>query len=76
MPAFFPEPGVSLARAIAEQLSSMHRNELIQPVTSTLSNTESTKDSEKQSLNELEKCKSKEMEKSLRMKKNSRKLPL
>jgi hypothetical protein len=44
------EPGTSLANAIGEQIS----NETIQPISSMLSNTES---SERQSLNELENSK-------------------
>jgi hypothetical protein len=47
------EPGTSLANAIGEQIS----NEIIQPMSSMLSNTESNNDSERQSLNELENSK-------------------
>ncbi len=54
---FHPEPGTSLADAIGEQMPLMNSNEIIQPISSMLSNTESNNDSEKQSLNESENCK-------------------
>jgi hypothetical protein len=47
------EPGTSLANVIGEHIS----NEIIQPISSMLSNTESNNDSERQSLNELENSK-------------------
>jgi hypothetical protein len=54
---FHPEPGTSLADAIGEQMPLINSNEIIQPISSILSNTESNNDSEKQSLNESENCK-------------------
>ncbi|CAF0799488.1 unnamed protein product [Adineta steineri] len=53
MPIFYLEPGTSLANTIDEHKS----NEIIQPVSSILSHTESNNDSERQSLNESDNLK-------------------
>jgi len=53
------KPGTSLANVIGEHIS----NEIIQPISSMLSNTESNNDSERQSLNELENSKLRKIDK-------------